>query len=110
MARRFGQMLGIKPERVAEYKRQHAAIWPEIAAAIRAAGIRNYSIYLRGGMLFAYFEYHGPEDEFAARMRALAAAPRMREWWDLTEPMQVPDPERPPGTWWSDMEEVFHLG
>jgi L-rhamnose mutarotase len=110
MARRIGQMLGIKPDRIAEYKRHHAAIWPEISAAIRAAGIRNYSIYLRGETLFAYFEYHGPEAEFAARMEALKAAPRMREWWDLMEPMQSPDPARPAGTWWSDMEEVFHLG
>jgi L-rhamnose mutarotase len=43
-------------------------------------------------------------------MEALKAAPRMREWWDLMEPMQSPDPARPAGTWWSDMEEVFHLG
>jgi L-rhamnose mutarotase len=33
----------------------------------------------------------------------------MREWWDLMEPMQVPDPERKPGAWWTDMDEVFHL-
>lgn len=109
MVRRFGQTLGIRPGTIAEYKRHHAAVWPEIAAAIRAAGIRNYSIYLRGETLYAYFEYHGPDAEFEARMRALAAAPRMREWWDLMEPMQVPDPARPSGSWWSDMEEVFHL-
>ena len=107
--RRFGQTLGIRPACIAEYKRQHAAIWPEIAAAIGAAGIRNYSIFLRGETLYAYFEYHGPDGDFDARMRALAAAPRMREWWDLMEPMQVPDPARPAGAWWSDMEEVFHL-
>ena len=42
-------------------------------------------------------------------MRALAAAPWMREWWDLMEPMQIPDPARRPGEWWASMEEVFHL-
>ena len=41
-------------------------------------------------------------------MEALAQAPRMREWWDVMEPMQIPDPQRAPGSWWSDMEEVFH--
>ncbi|MBW2244358.1 MAG: L-rhamnose mutarotase, partial [Deltaproteobacteria bacterium] len=86
----------------------HAEIWPEIARAIEDAGIRNYSIFHRGGQLFAYYEYDGPEEEYETRMATLAAAPRMREWWDLMEPLQIPDDARPEGTWWSDMEEVFH--
>ena len=106
--RRFGQVLGIRPECIDQYRAYHAKIWPEIERAIREAGIRNYSIFLRGGQLFAYYEYVGPAEEYEARMRALAGAPRMREWWDVMEPMQIPDPGRPAGTWWSDMEEVFH--
>jgi L-rhamnose mutarotase len=106
--RRFGQRLGIRSECIDEYRRCHAKIWPEIEQAIRAAGICNYSIFLRGDELFGYYEYAGPDEEYDARMEALAAAPRMREWWDLMEAMQVPDPEREAGTWWSDMKEVFH--
>jgi L-rhamnose mutarotase len=106
--RRFGQVLGIRRECIDEYKREHARIWPEIACAIREAGIRNYSIFLHDDQLFGYYEYAGPEGELEARMQALAAAPRMREWWDVMEAMQVPDPNRAPGTWWTDMEEVFH--
>ena len=49
-----------------------------------------------------------PDAEYEARMAALAQAPRMREWWDVMEPMQIPDPDRPAGAWWSAMEEVFH--
>lgn len=106
--KRFGQALGIRPECVEEYRRDHARIWPEIAEAIRTAGIRNYSIFLLGERLFAYYEYIGPVDEYETRMATLAEAPRMREWWDRTESMQVPDPERPEGSWWNDMDEVFH--
>ncbi len=106
--RRFGQVLGIRPECIDEYKRYHARIWPEIERAIREAGIRNYSIFLRGDRLFGYYEYTGPDGEYESRMQALAAAPRMREWWDVMEAMQVPDADREPGSWWSDMEEVFH--
>jgi L-rhamnose mutarotase len=106
--RRFGQALGIRTECIEEYRRHHAKIWSEIEDAIRDAGIRNYSIFLRGDQLFGYYEYIGPEEEFESRMQALAEAPRMREWWDLMEAMQVPDPKREPGSWWSDMEEVFH--
>lgn len=106
--RRFGQVLGIDRSRIDEYKRYHARIWPEIEHAIREGGIRNYSIFLRGDQLFGYFEYHGPDAEFDARMARLAAAPRMREWWDIMESMQRPYPDRKSGEWWTTMEEVFH--
>lgn len=106
--RRFGQILGLDPARLDEYERHHEKIWPEIASAIRAAGIRNYSIFHRAGTLFGYYEYHGPDGEYEIRMRALAAAPRMREWWDLMEAMQIPLPDRRAGEWWAEMDEVFH--
>lgn len=110
---RFGQRLSLRPGCRAEYVRQHARIWPEIASAIAAAGIRNYSIFLLpvdGGPdeLFGYYEYTGPPAEYAARLRALAAAPRMRAWWDLMEAMQLPHPSRRSGEWWATMDEVFH--
>jgi len=106
--KRFGQLIGLRPEALEEYKRHHAAVWPEILEAIRRAGIRNYSIFHFRGHLFAYFEYLGPEEEFDARMRELARSPRMRQWWDIMEPMQVPVDGRRPDEWWADMEEVFH--
>jgi L-rhamnose mutarotase len=106
--KRFGQMIGLERARLAEYERYHAKIWPEIEHAIREAGIRNYSIFHRDGQLFGYYEYVGPEGEYAARMEALARAPRMREWWDLMESMQIPVPGRAPGEWWAEMKEVFH--
>ena len=76
--KRFGQLIGLRPEVLEEYKRYHAAVWPEILDAIRKAGIRNYSIFHFDGKLFAYFEYTGPDDEFEARMRELARAPHAR--------------------------------
>ncbi len=66
---RMGMVLGLKPERIAEYKRLHAAVWPEVLAMITACNIRNYSIFLKEpeNLLFAYFEYHGTD--FAADSR-----------------------------------------
>jgi L-rhamnose mutarotase len=106
--RRFGQLIGLRPEKLEEYKRYHASVWPEILAALRNAEIRNYSIFHFDGKLFAYFEYHGPPGEFDERMRQIARSPRMREWWDIMDPMQLPPPGRDPGSWWANMEEVFH--
>lgn len=107
--KRFGQLIGFKEDNLAKYKKFHDEIWPEISGAIKKAGIQNYSIFHHQGKLFGYYEYTGPPEEFEARMKALAEAPRMREWWDIMEPMQIPDPSRPDGSWWTDMEEVFHL-
>ncbi len=106
--RRFGQVIGLDPDRVEEYRKYHAKIWPEIEEAIRHAGICNYSIYLDDDRLFAYLEYHGPDDEYEQRMEVLAQAPRMREWWDIIEPMQRPRTGGADGDWWLNLEEVFH--
>jgi len=107
--KRIGVTIGIRRESVEEYKRIHVKLWPEIEGAIKEAGIRNYSIFLLGDQLFGYFEHPGPDEVFKAAMARLAQAPRMREWWDVTEAMQVPRPDRKPGDWWTEMEEVFHL-
>lgn len=36
----------LKPGNVAEYKKRHDALWPELARELRAAGISDYSIFL----------------------------------------------------------------
>lgn len=104
--KRYGQVIRVRPDRIEEYERLHAAAWPAVLAAIRAANIRNYSIYRHDEQLFAYFEYVG--DDFAADMAAMAADPDVRAWWTFTDAMQEPFPERPAGDWWLTIPEVFH--
>src|SRR5262245_51481873 len=36
----------LKPGAVAEYRRRHEELWPDLAAALREAGIYDYSIFL----------------------------------------------------------------
>ena len=64
--KRYGQLIGLKPEHLDEYVAAHADVWPGVLAMIRECNIRNYSIFHRQGQLFAYFEYVG--DDFAADM------------------------------------------
>ena len=104
--KRYGQILKLRPEHRDAYVRHHAQVWPEVLAQIRRSNIRNYSIYLRDGILFAYFEHVG--SDFAADMRAMAADPETQRWWALTDAMQEPRPDRDPGTWWMTLREVFH--
>ena len=106
MKTRYGQVIRVKPEVLAAYKRYHEAVWPEVARTIRDCNIRNYSIYLKDGYLFAYFEYVGKD--FDADMARMGRDPKTQEWWAIMKPMQDPLATRAPGEWWADMEEVFH--
>jgi L-rhamnose mutarotase len=104
---RFGQVIGVKPEKLAEYKKLYANVWPPVQATITACNIRNYSIFLlNDNTLFAYFEYVG--QDFEADMAKMAADPKTQEWWSVCGPMQNPLPNRKPGEWWMALEEVFH--
>lgn len=106
---RMAMVIGLKPEKVQEYKRLHAAVWPEILDQIGRCNIRNYTIFLREpeNLLFGYWEYHGTD--FAADARRMAEDEKTREWWALTDPCQEPLPSRAKGEWWAMMKEVFHL-
>lgn len=104
--KRYGQVIRVKPETLEDYKRYHADVWPGVLATIHACNIRNYSIYLKNGYLFAYFEYIG--EDYAADMDKMAADPVTQEWWSIMMPMQQPLDTRQEGEWWADMEEVFH--
>ncbi|HRW03559.1 MAG TPA: L-rhamnose mutarotase [Caldilineaceae bacterium] len=103
---RYGQVLGIKTENIAEYTRLHAAVWPGVLKMIHECNIRNYSIFQKDNLLFAYFEYIG--DDFAADMAKMAADPTTQEWWQVCTPLQDPLPTRAEGEWWATMDEVFH--
>lgn len=105
---RMGWVLGLKPEKVEEYKHLHAAVWPEVLSMISACNIRNYSIFLKEpeNLLFSCFEYHG--SDFAADSAKMAADPKTQDWWAVCMPCQVPLETRKEGEWWASMEEVFH--
>lgn len=103
--RRFGMVIGARPDKLDEYKALHADPWPGVLDALRAHHVSNYSIFYAGGLLFGYFEYHG--DDFAADMAAVAQDPTTQEWWKLTDPCQRRLPFAREGEWWADMEQVF---
>jgi L-rhamnose mutarotase len=109
--KRYGMVVGLKEEKLAEYKKLHAAVWPGVLKMIQECHIRNYSIYLHrldDGQyyLFSYFEYVG--DDFETDMAKMAADPTTRKWWEHCKPCQKPIRARTEGEWWAEMEEVFH--
>lgn len=112
--KRYAHIIEVRADKLAEYKRLHADVWPDVLKQIRRSNIRNYSIFLRQlpdghFYLFSYFEYVG--SDFAGDMAAMAADKRTQEWWELCTPCQqpLPDVDIKNGGWWADAEEVFHV-
>jgi L-rhamnose mutarotase len=104
---RYGMVIKVRPEKLEEYVRLHARVWPSVLRMINECNIRNYSIYHKDGCLFSYFEYVGKD--FEADMARMAADPMTQRWWKVCMPCQEPLKARAPGEWWANMEEVFHF-
>ncbi|MGN6626212.1 MAG: L-rhamnose mutarotase [Tepidisphaeraceae bacterium] len=74
---RVGFLIRVKPEKLEEYKRHHNPIWPELAAALKAAGMRNYSLWLSpDGTEFGYLEV----DDWARTCEILAKSDVHTRW------------------------------
>ena len=104
--KRYGSVIGVRPEKLAEYKKLHAAVWPGVLKMIKQCNIENYSIYYHAGFLFSYFEYTG--SDYEADMAKMAADGETQKWWDVCKPCQLPLDGRKEGEWWAAAEEVFH--
>ncbi|KAI5848598.1 hypothetical protein DFP73DRAFT_541722 [Morchella snyderi] len=112
--RRIGQYVRLRPSALEEYKKIHAAVWPDVLKQIRECNIRDYSIFFddKTYTLFATFKYVGTDYE--ADMKKMAANEKVREWWDVTDQMQESPIEgavsskEGPG-WWKATEEVFYM-
>ncbi|CAA9556843.1 MAG: hypothetical protein AVDCRST_MAG73-3347 [uncultured Thermomicrobiales bacterium] len=96
--------LWVRPDRLQEYKRLHREVWPDLLADMRAAGIRNYSIFADGAELFGYLEC----DDWGATNAAMAVSDANRRWQAFMGDYLATsvDPEGGPAR---TMEEVFRL-
>ncbi|KAI8477509.1 MAG: hypothetical protein J3K34DRAFT_477037 [Monoraphidium minutum] len=105
--------LDIQGGKIAEYKARHDEIWPEVRAALAAAGLTNLSLWAwpHGGRLFYYAEYVGAAP-FEEAMAEYAKAPRIAEWEALMHSYQQQLPgggggEGGKSVWWQPMECVY---
>ncbi|HEV2195083.1 MAG TPA: L-rhamnose mutarotase [Candidatus Acidoferrum sp.] len=110
MSKRYCLTLDLKddPQLIAEYRRYHQNIWPEITKSIRGAGIEDMEIYLLGTRMFMIMEV-SDKFSFAAKAKADAASPRVREWEELMWKFQKPLPNAKPGEKWMLLERIFKL-
>jgi L-rhamnose mutarotase len=94
----------VRPERLDEYRDRHEDVWPEMLAALRAAGWGNYSIFLAGdGLLVGYLE----TDDYEAALAAMAATDVNKRW--QAEMAEFFVAGGPPDESFRRIAEIFHL-
>ncbi len=103
--RRYCFELHVKPERMDEYKRRHAAVWPEMLRALRDTGWHNYSLFMRpDGLLIGYVE----SDDLTAAQAAMALTDVNARWQAEMGEFFV-DLDVAPDEGFVLLEEVFNL-
>ena len=104
--KRVGMVVGIDPDRIDEYKAQHADSNAGVRDLLTKYNMHNFSIYLQEidgkWYEFGYYEYTG--DDFEGDMAMLDKEPRNSEWLKVMDPMQIP---LPGATGWTEMERVY---
>ena len=96
------------PQKIAEYKARHQAVWPGVLARLREVGAHEMRIFLRGRRMFMYIE---TDDAFDPRrdFPRINEDPVSAEWNTLMATLQERAPEADPDEWWAPMELVFDL-
>jgi L-rhamnose mutarotase len=110
MSQRYCLTLDLKddPKLIAEYKKYHEKIWPEITASLRESGILDAEIYVLGTRMFMILEVND-DFSFAAKSQADRANAKVQEWEDLMWKFQKALPQAKPGEKWLLMERIFKL-
>jgi L-rhamnose mutarotase len=101
---RIGFVMRLLPGAEPEYRRRHAAVWPEMLAELKAAGAANYSIFLDGDRLFGYLEV-----EDLSRFQQHMNGSEVNARWQADMGVLI-DPLTDPATGFHrQLDEVFHL-
>lgn len=97
--------LQVRPERIAEYRQRHTAVWPEMLEALKCAGWNNYSLFLRDdGLLIGYLE----TPDLAAAQAKMGATEVNARWQAQMGEFFV-DLDEAPDAGFLQLTEVFNL-
>jgi L-rhamnose mutarotase len=99
-------LLQVRPERLAEYRRRHERVWPEMLDALKTAGWHNYSLFVReDGLLVGYFE----TPSLTAALEGMAGTEVNQRWQAEMAEFFVNLGGAKPDEGFEQLQEVFHL-
>jgi L-rhamnose mutarotase len=102
MTQRSAFVLSVRPDKIDEYVEAHRNVWPDLLAALREAGIRNYTIFRNGDEMFGYFE----SDDLTAAAAYMEGQEVNARWQDTMARLLA---ERVPDAGAPALEEIFRL-
>jgi L-rhamnose mutarotase len=106
MPERVCFQLQVRPDRIAEYRERHAAVWPEMLEALSAAGWRDYSLFIsQAGMVIGVCEC----DDFDAARAAMEKTDVNARWQREMAPFFEGLGDQRPDEGLALLEEIFHL-
>ena len=110
MTRRYCLTLDLKddPTLIAEYRRHHDAVWPEVLDSLRASGIERAEIHLRDTRMVMVLDV-GPDFSFERKAAADATHPVVQRWEALMWKYQQALPGTPAGEKWQVMERIWEF-
>jgi len=96
------------PKLIAEYRRYHQKVWPEVISSLKSAGIEEVEIYLLGTRMFMILDVN---ENFSWEKKHAADRenPVVQQWEALMWRFQEPFPQAKPGEKWLLMERIFTL-
>jgi L-rhamnose mutarotase len=101
----YAFFLHLRPGAAAEYEEAHHAVWPEMLALLKSAGIRDYSIFRRDELLVLTLR----TEDFDATWRQIESHPVSARWNQKMAPLFAPPEKLRLGERFPMMEEVFYL-
>jgi L-rhamnose mutarotase len=102
--KRHAFKMKLKPGVVAEYKKRHDEIWPELVAELRKAGVFDYSIFLDEETLTLFAVQKLSDNNSASELQK---NPIVRKWWDYMAPLMEVHHDHAPVC--GELRAVFHL-
>ena len=99
-------VLKVRVDKLQEYRKAHAAVWPEMLTALREAGWTSYSLFLReDGLLVGYFE----TEDFEHARNSLRMKEVNSRWQTEMTPLFEGLPVAHPDEAMQLLAEIFHL-
>jgi L-rhamnose mutarotase len=105
LVKRYAFMLHLKPGMAQAYEESHRAVWPEMLALLKSAGISEYSIYRRDNLVILALR----AEDFDTTWSRIENDPVNLRWQAAMAPYFEPIEGLRPSERFPMMEEVFYL-